>query len=52
MGARRKLRHDAAESLMHGMLGRHDIRHHSPVRSDDGGGGLIAGGFDAEDCTN
>jgi hypothetical protein len=51
MGTRGKFRYDAAEALMNGMLGGNDVGQNRPIRSKDGGRGLITGGFDTENGT-
>src|SRR5436305_10490694 len=49
MLARRDLRHDAAERLMAFDLRGDEIDAHAAVRVEDGDGGFVAGGFNAED---
>jgi hypothetical protein len=51
MGTRGKFRYHAAEALMDGMLGGNDVGQNRPIRSKDGGCGLITGGFDTENGT-
>jgi len=51
MGTRSQLRDDAAETLMDSMLGGDNVGQNQPIRSQDGGRGLITGGFNTENGT-